>query len=228
LGKLLWLSVKTVVTLKRVERVYQKKNAATGEVEVDSEAKAFVELLARLREGRCTDADFETLNSRVLTRSRPNWNDSDLQNAPVIVSQNELKDALNERAARAYAARSGNDLQWYYARDTRSNGQPVTDVLREHLLSKMHSGETKYRLGRLPLAVGMPVMITQNFDVQNGIVNGATGIVKQIRYTESESGEKYAQSCIVYVPDMSGPPLPNLPPQHAVILAETVDMTFKH
>ncbi|KAJ7674297.1 hypothetical protein B0H17DRAFT_946617, partial [Mycena rosella] len=88
----------------------------------------------------------------------------------------------------------------------------------------MHSGETNYRLGRLPLAVGMPVMITQNFDVQNGIVNGTTGIVKQIRYTASESGERYAQSCVVYVPEMSGPALPNLPPKHAVVLAETVDM----
>jgi hypothetical protein len=27
---------------------------------------------------------------------------------------------------------------------------------------------------------------------------------------------------------MSGPPLPNLPPKHAAILADTVDMTFKH
>ncbi|KAJ7674298.1 hypothetical protein B0H17DRAFT_897441, partial [Mycena rosella] len=102
LGKLLWLSVKTVVTLKHVERVHRKKNDITGEVEADPEAEKFVQLLARLREGRCTDADFETLNSR---------------NVPVIVSKNELKDALNERAARAYAARSGNDLQWYYARD---------------------------------------------------------------------------------------------------------------
>ncbi|KAJ7251692.1 hypothetical protein C8J57DRAFT_1077846, partial [Mycena rebaudengoi] len=88
----------------------------------------------------------------------------------------------------------------------------------------MHSGETNYRLGRLPLAVGMPVMITQNFDVQNGIVNGSTGIVKQIRYTTDESGERHAHSCIVYVPDMSGPPLPNLPPKHASVLAETVNM----
>ncbi|KAJ7127737.1 hypothetical protein C8R44DRAFT_778727 [Mycena epipterygia] len=61
--------------------------------------------------------------------------------------------------------------------------------------------KSRIRLGRLPLTIGMPVMITQNFDVENGIVNGATGIVKQIRYT-----------------DMTGPPLPNLPPKHAAIL----------
>ncbi|KAJ7200365.1 hypothetical protein GGX14DRAFT_372376, partial [Mycena pura] len=88
----------------------------------------------------------------------------------------------------------------------------------------MHSGETNYRLGRLPLVIGMPVMITQNFDVQHGIVNGTTGFVKQIRYTINEVGERCIQSCIVHVPDMTGPPLPNLPPKHAAVLADTVDM----
>ncbi|KAJ7207622.1 hypothetical protein GGX14DRAFT_311394, partial [Mycena pura] len=83
---------------------------------------------------------------------------------------------------------------------------------------------TGYRLGRLPLALGMPVMVTQNFDVQNGIVNGSTGIVKRIRYTVNESGERFIQSCVVYIPDMTGPALPNLPPKHAAILADKVDM----
>ncbi|KAJ7056295.1 hypothetical protein C8F01DRAFT_935422, partial [Mycena amicta] len=83
---------------------------------------------------------------------------------------------------------------------------------------------TNYRLGKLPLAIGMPVMITQNFDVQSGIVNGSTGILKQIRYAVNESGERYLHSCVVYIPDMSGPPLPDLPEKHAAILTETVDM----
>ncbi|KAJ6622356.1 hypothetical protein B0H10DRAFT_1668037, partial [Mycena sp. CBHHK59/15] len=75
----------------------------------------------------------------------------------------------------------------------------------------------------LPLALEMPVMITQNFDVENGIVNRATGIVKQIRYTENKLGERFPSATI---PDMTGPTLPNLPPKHAAILAETVDMKF--
>ncbi|KAJ7101110.1 hypothetical protein C8R44DRAFT_641659 [Mycena epipterygia] len=65
----------------------------------------------------------------------------------------------------------------------RSDGSLIKDAgLRQHLTYKLHSGETSYRLGRLPLVLEMPVMITQNFDVQNGILNGATGVVKQIRY----------------------------------------------
>jgi hypothetical protein len=216
--------------LKRIERVRRRKNPLTGGLDdADPDAIEFVELLGRLREGRCTTEDFNRLNTRLITQLRPNWNDSRLRNLPVIVSQNELKDALNEKAARAYAIRTGQDLHWYYATDTRSNGTVITDPsLREHLVERLHSGQTSYRLGRLPLAMGMPVMITQNFDVQNGIVNGTTGIVKRIRYRINESGERIATSCIVYVPDMTGPALPNLPPKHAAVLAETVDTTFTH
>ncbi|KAJ7363073.1 hypothetical protein DFH08DRAFT_654529, partial [Mycena albidolilacea] len=83
LGKLLWLSIKTVVTLTRVERVQRRMNDIT-------------------------DADFDLLNSRFVTRLRPR-----LRDVPVIVSQNELKDALNQRAARAYAEHTGNHLDWY-------------------------------------------------------------------------------------------------------------------
>ncbi|KAJ7055707.1 hypothetical protein C8F01DRAFT_966846, partial [Mycena amicta] len=83
---------------------------------------------------------------------------------------------------------------------------------------------TNYRLGRLPLAIGMPVMVTQNFDVQSGIVNGSMGTVQQIRYAVDASGKRCLHSCIVHIPDMEGPVLPNLPPQHAAILADTVDL----
>ncbi|KAJ7055708.1 hypothetical protein C8F01DRAFT_961494, partial [Mycena amicta] len=95
-GKLLWLSVKTVVTLKRVERV-----RGQGEGSLTNPAVQFVELLARLREGK----------------QKVDWNDPRLAKAPVIVPTNDIKDTLNERAAEAYTARTGNKLHWYFARD---------------------------------------------------------------------------------------------------------------
>ncbi|KAJ7059870.1 hypothetical protein C8F01DRAFT_925353, partial [Mycena amicta] len=97
LGKLLWLSIKTVVILKRVERVRDQGNENT-------EGVRFVELLTRLRQGRCTDEDFDLLDSR-------------LSNVPIIVSTNELKDVLNERAAEVFAAMTGQALHWYFATD---------------------------------------------------------------------------------------------------------------
>ncbi|KAJ7207623.1 hypothetical protein GGX14DRAFT_306224, partial [Mycena pura] len=97
LGKLLWLSVKTVVILKKVERIRKRKNNFTGELEHDADAVRFLDLLGRLRQGKCTDDDFD--------------------HVPIIVSSNELKDALNERAAQVYAAKAGVELNWYHAKD---------------------------------------------------------------------------------------------------------------
>ncbi|KAJ7127738.1 hypothetical protein C8R44DRAFT_528097, partial [Mycena epipterygia] len=118
LGKLLWLSVKIVVTLTKIERVQRRINESTGELDdADPEMVLFVDLLGRLRQGRCTDDDFAILNSRLITELRPDWTESRLEHVPIIVSSNELKDALNEKAAQVYAAKTGNELHWYYAKD---------------------------------------------------------------------------------------------------------------
>ncbi|KAJ4464309.1 hypothetical protein C8J55DRAFT_434168, partial [Lentinula edodes] len=61
----------------------------------------------------------------------------------------------------------------------------------------MDSGQTNQRLGRIPLVIGMPIMITQNFDVQSGVVNGCHGILKSIRYRLDHQGRRHAISCVV-------------------------------
>ncbi|KAG1877561.1 hypothetical protein F4604DRAFT_1580737 [Suillus subluteus] len=53
----------------------------------------------------------------------------------------------------------------------------------------MSSRSTNQRLGAIPLAAGMPVMITQNFDVEGGVVNGLTGILKSIRFKLDDKGK---------------------------------------
>ena len=52
----------------------------------------------------------------------------------------------------------------------------------------MHSGQTKHRLHQVPLVIGMPVAINQNFDVAEGIMNGSRGILRNIRYTTDKDG----------------------------------------
>ncbi|KAJ3897489.1 hypothetical protein F5879DRAFT_769971, partial [Lentinula edodes] len=56
---------------------------------------------------------------------------------------------------------------------------------------------TNQRLGRIPLVIRMPVIITQNFDVHAGIVNGSQGILKSIRYKVDEQGHRHAISCVI-------------------------------
>ncbi|KAJ7048327.1 hypothetical protein C8F01DRAFT_969876, partial [Mycena amicta] len=83
---------------------------------------------------------------------------------------------------------------------------------------------TNQRLGKIPLVLGMPVMITQNFDVANGVVNGSRGTLTGIRYQLDAAGNRHATSCIVHIPDMAGPALEGLPEKHAAVMEDKVKM----
>ncbi|KAJ7748832.1 hypothetical protein DFH07DRAFT_747110, partial [Mycena maculata] len=91
----------------------------------------------------------------------------------------------------------------------------------------MDSGATKSRLGKIPLVIGMPVMIAQNFDVPGGVVNGCSGILKSVRYRLDHEGNRHAISCIVEAPDTSPGIIDGLPDHHVVALEDTVSITFK-
>lgn len=214
-GKLLWLSVRTVVLLVEVMR------------QSGSENDRFVELLGRLRQGTCTRSDFDLLNTRVIGNTTPDWSDPAWSGAPVIVSDNDVKDALNEKAAEAFAQQTGRELHWYYASDKR-NGKEINDEALKTKLGSLHSGQTHHRLGKIPLVIGMPVMISQNFDVGAGVVNGCTGVLKDVRYRVGSDGRRHAISCVVYAPSTTGESLPYLADRHVVALEDSVDMDFVH
>jgi hypothetical protein len=212
-GKLLWLSIKTVVIFTEIMRQAGEEN------------EIFVDLLSRLREGRCTSIDYDILSSRVLQHQTIDWNL--WENTPIIVSDNATKDALNEHAAIAFAANTKQPLHWYYCTDTHGNTTITDHDLQQHLY-KLSSGQTNQRLGRIPLAIGMPIIITQNFDVQGGIVNGTSGILKSIRYRLDNKGNRHAISCVIESPNITGERLPYLNAHEAVALEDTIDMTFIH
>ncbi len=71
-------------------------------------------------------------------------------------------------------------------------------------------------------------MITHNFDVKSGVVNGAVGKLKSIRYTVDDEGRHHAISCVVCIPDLQGPPLTSVEQGEAVALEESIDMVFRH
>lgn len=212
-GKLLWLSFQTVVILKECMRQTGPENAA------------LVKLLDHLREGKCTDNNYDMLSSRVLENVDIDW--SQWRDTPIIVTENAQKDALNIRGAYAFAERSKRPLHWYYAIDTHQHNT-VTDAALKLHLENLDSGQTNQRLGKIPLVIGMPVMITQNYDVEGGIVNGYKGILKRIRYQIDQSGNRYAISCVVESDTISSEPLAGLAPKQAVVMQETTHMTFRH
>ncbi|KAI1782012.1 hypothetical protein LXA43DRAFT_870201, partial [Ganoderma leucocontextum] len=87
----------------------------------------------------------------------------------------------------------------------------------------LHSRQTVHRLGRIPLALGMPVMVAQNFDVGGGIVNGSIGTLTGIRFaTDSLTGHRKLISCTVCIPDCRAPTMSSLTDNEFPILEDTV------
>lgn len=214
MGKVLWFSVLQVVILTTQYRQRGDENAA------------FVHLLERLRIGRCTQEDYECLNTRVLDNCKPNLKEKKWIDAPIIVYDNATKDALNKRCAARFAQDNERTLHWYYPVD-KYKSQPVVDVNLIKHLRNLPSNITSQRLGMLPLALGMPVIVSQNFDVEGGVVNGSRGVVKSIRYYV-DKGERYLKSCVVTIPSASLEDMPNLPSQDMPILQDSVSLQFKH
>lgn len=71
-------------------------------------------------------------------------------------------------------------------------------------------------------------MITQNFDIESGIVNGCAGTLVSIRYTVDDTGRRHAESCIIYTPSSSDRSLPHLERFQSVVLADTVEFMLRH
>jgi hypothetical protein len=214
-GRLLWLSIKIVVLLTTVM------------CQAGDENTRFVELLGRLRQGMCTVADYDLLNTRLISSIRPDWSDTIWSQAPMIVASNAVKDAINERATLAFADQTGRPVHWYHCSDKHRGNLINMKELRDHL-KNIPSGSTSYRLGRIPLVIGMPVMIAQNFDVEAGIVNGCSGTLRSIRFTVDDNGERHAISCTVDTPSTCGDALPHLAKNQSVVLQDVVDLTFQH
>jgi hypothetical protein len=91
-------------------------------------------------------------------------------------------------------------------------------------LETLHSDLTSQQLGKIPLVPGMPVMISTNFNVQAGVVNGCTGILKQIRYHVDSEGKCHATSCVIHTPNTMGENFPHLHEHHE----DSIEMTFTH
>ncbi|KAI0750597.1 hypothetical protein BC629DRAFT_1268657, partial [Irpex lacteus] len=84
---------------------------------------------------------------------------------------------------------------------------------------------TEQRLGRIPLVLGMKVIVSQNFDVTAGIVNGSIGVLKRIRYRLNDKGERVLTSCVVSLEDEE-PNIPGMAANDAPILADTKSFTM--
>jgi hypothetical protein len=82
----------------------------------------------------------------------------------------------------------------------------------------IHSRMTGQRLGKIPLVLGMPIIINQNFDIEAGIINGCVGSLQSVHYTLRANGACHAISCVMSTPLKSGEPLPYLMTHETAVL----------
>jgi len=187
----------------------------------------FSQLLKHLHIGNCTDSDYTLLQSRIFGKSEYiDFNDPKWRLSPIIMSENAVKDALNGCCTTEFAKQTNQTLHWYHSSDTCKGSALSKDELVSYLHS-IHSGRSHGRMGRLLLVLGMPVLISQNFDVDGGIMNGSYGFVKRIWYTVDDNGICKLTSCVVEVKDSNDAAMPHLQPHEVPVLSDSIDMRFK-
>lgn len=69
--------------------------------------------------------------------------------------------------------------------------------------------------------IGMPVLVTQNFDIEGGIVNCTYGIVKQI------NGKHTLISCVIKATEVNKYAMPHLNPCEVLVLQDSIDISFQ-
>jgi Helitron helicase-like domain at N-terminus/PIF1-like helicase len=197
-GAFLWRQVRVVVKLEKNQR--------------QGGDSAYAHILARLRTGNCMqilpnkhlkfhrDAlkrDIDVLRSRELSRLAEDEPDSlqNFNNAPIIVGNRRIRDAINARFISYYAKKARRQVDLYYSKDCISK-RPVTAALQEKLW-KLSSSASEDVFGRIPLFIGMKVMVTSNLAFSRRVVNGAEGTVEGIVYDIDSNGRRYVS--VVYV-----------------------------
>jgi len=189
-GRKLWTRVNKVVLLSQQHR--------------QGADKPFAELLQRIRNGKvnccchgqkaapvnCSlknPCDYHTLLSRVISaddadkiRSDPEWN-----RCKIVVPQNLIRQAWNHDDAASFAKQSKQPLLICTAVDFQSKAILSKNVKKR--LSQLKDNETASLPFRLPLVVGLRVMLRYNLATELGLTNGAEGTIVEVVLDPKES-----------------------------------------
>ena len=196
-GVYLWRGVKWAVKLVRNQR--QQTDAR------------YAELLGRVREGKMTGvarygsarypmtgvSDLQVLRGRVMACLAP-VELAKFVDCPIIVGTKYVRDALNNHLLRRHAARLGVEVHLYHSVDNCSRKRLCGANMKATW--NVGSSQSNDALGRLPLFVGMKVMVQENLAFNCKIVNGAEGTVDRIVFDVDDSGRRYASVVYVRIP----------------------------
>jgi ATP-dependent DNA helicase PIF1 len=141
-------------------------------------------------------SDYETLLERRIQLITKDPNElTKFKDAPIVVGEKVLHDALNNAIVQNYADKTDPTLHWYHSDDKYRNA-PLKSMLCKRML-RVGSNISNDALGMVP---GMKVMITDNVAMWGGVANGCQGVLKDIKYETNDFGERRAICAYVHVP----------------------------
>ena len=164
-GRMLWLQLTHVIILKEQMRQLD-----------DPE---FASLLSRLRIGKCTDADYELLNSRILSR---NDLGNEWDEVPILVSRNVIKTEINKVKIKLFSQKYKKKIYTVTALDQQTRYKNIKTI-SEHtstILKELDESLTANLITQLQLVIGAKYFITINTATEIGLANGSEVILKKI------------------------------------------------
>jgi len=189
IGTVLWHKVTTVVILR--ENIRQR-----------SQTPADVKMctaLENMRYGPCTVEDISFLETRITGRhpNQPKLVANIFQNASIITTLNAQKHKINELGSRCFVAETNQTLTHFHSVDHFGNSPDVSKKKHRGRKSKRASKHSSNAISpwlqdliwnlphaatahfpeRLPLCIGMPVMIRNNDVTELCITKGQEGFI---------------------------------------------------
>lgn len=190
-GRKLWTRINKVFFLTQQHRQQQDQ--------------PFGDMLQRIRHGhvdcccngnrvvpthcpRQPPCDYHALLSRVITTdvAKKLRTDADWKQCKVVVPQNLVRQALNIDGAVTFAMESKQPLLICTAIDRRAKSVPISKSDRARL-AQLKDSQTASLTYRLPLVVGMRVMLRRNLATELGLTNGAEGTITKVILDPAES-----------------------------------------
>src|SRR3982751_2518036 len=162
----LWLSVKHVVQLKKPMR--------------QMDDNFYASILENMRQGCLTTDQQDAIRSRILGDNHINTDE--WMDAAFLVTRNETRVQMNFDATRQHASNNNQPIIYSCAID-KYRKIPLTGQHRHAFLSTPDTKENSLA-GILALSIGMKVVLTVNICTNDGLANGAQGILRQIVYDQ--------------------------------------------
>lgn len=228
-GGWLWRQLNAVVILTRNIRqsLDPDYSALLSRVRTGTciQSQAFNERSIKTAPGQLSDYDVllrRTIGYQTRAGSLPHLRQS-FRNAPIIVGKKFIRDRLNLTIVRFRAAESNQQVTLSHSVDTFQRSR-VKGSLRKALWD-LYAGDCENSWGKLPLFIGMRVMITTNLAILHSAVNGAEGIVRGFKM-ERRHGVSTAKVVYVEIPG-AGHIAPGLPEDWVPIFPEKTSFKAK-